>query len=74
MGRIYTSMEQLIGNTPMLELTKFAKETGCCARLLAKLEMYNPGGSVKDRVARSMLDAAALTPGAAFCGNCGKQL
>ena len=64
MGRIYTSMEQLIGNTPMLELTKFAKETGCCAKLLAKLEMYNPGGSVKDRVARSMLDAATLAPGA----------
>jgi len=55
---IYTSMEQLIGGTPLLELTRIEKIFGLKARLLAKLECFNPGGSAKDRVAKAMLDDA----------------
>ena len=58
MSRIYTSAEQLIGNTPLLELTHLEKSEGLGARLLAKLEYLNPAGSVKDRVARAMIDDA----------------
>lgn len=63
---IYTSAEQLIGNTPLLELTHIEKEEGLSAKLLAKLEFLNTAGSVKDRVAKAMLDDAQakglLTP------------
>mgnify|MGYP000488349367 CR=1 FL=1 len=59
MANIYTSAEQLIGNTPLLELTGLEKELNLKARLLAKLEFFNPAGSVKDRVAKAMLDDAA---------------
>ena len=66
MSRIYTSMDQLIGNTPLLELTHIRQAHRLGARLLAKLELFNPAGSVKDRVARAMLDEAeaegTLTP------------
>lgn len=66
MSKIYTSAEQLIGHTPLLELTHIEKQEGLQARLLAKLEYLNPAGSVKDRVARAMLDDAeargVLTP------------
>ncbi len=55
---IYTSVEQLIGNTPLLELTRLEKEYALKGRLLAKLECNNPGGSVKDRVAVAMLNDA----------------
>lgn len=55
---IYTSADQLIGKTPLLELTNIEKELGLQARLLAKLEYFNPAGSVKDRVAKAMLDDA----------------
>ena len=55
MANIYTSAEQLIGNTPLLELTGLEKELNLKARLLAKLEFFNPAGSVKDRVAKAML-------------------
>ena len=55
---IYTSADQLIGKTPLLELTHIEKELGLKARLLAKLEYFNPAGSVKDRVAKAMLDDA----------------
>ena len=55
---IYTSAEQLIGKTPLLELTHIAKEENLNARLLAKLEYWNIAGSVKDRVAKAMLDDA----------------
>ncbi|MGN0999567.1 MAG: cysteine synthase A [Faecousia sp.] len=55
---IYSSVEQLIGNTPLLELVKLSRQEQLPARLLAKLECFNPAGSVKDRVALSMLDAA----------------
>lgn len=60
MPRIYTSAEQLIGHTPLLELTHIEKEFGLKARLLAKVESFNPAGSVKDRVALAMIrDAEA---------------
>ena len=65
---IYTSVEQLIGRTPLLELTHIEKEYSLPARLVAKVESFNPAGSVKDRVALSMILAAEaegrLTPGA----------
>ncbi len=58
MGKIYTSVDQLIGRTPLLELAGIERTRGLSARVLAKLEYFNPAGSAKDRVARSMLDAA----------------
>lgn len=58
MSNIYTSAEQLIGGTPLLELARLAKEEKLKARILAKLECFNPAGSVKDRVAKAMLDEA----------------
>ena len=66
MTNIYTSAEQLIGNTPLLELTHIEKELGLKAKILVKLEYLNPAGSVKDRVAKAMLEDAEssgiLTP------------
>ena len=56
MSRIYTSADQLIGHTPLLELTHLEKKYGLKARLLGKLEYLNPAGSVKDRIARAMID------------------
>ena len=58
MSKIYTSVEQLIGKTPLLELTNIESQHGLKARLLAKLEYLNPAGSVKDRAAKAMLDDA----------------
>lgn len=58
MAKIYTSADQLIGHTPLLELTHIEKEFNLEARILAKLEYFNPAGSVKDRIAKAMLDAA----------------
>ena len=58
MSKIYTAADQLIGNTPLLELTNIEKKFGLKARLVAKLELFNPAGSVKDRVAKAMLDDA----------------
>lgn len=58
MSHIYTSADQLIGKTPLLELTRIEKAYGLKARVLAKLEYFNPAGSVKDRVARAMIDEA----------------
>ena len=58
MSKIYTSAEQLIGNTPLLRLCNLEKELGLQAALLAKLEYLNPAGSAKDRVAKSMVDDA----------------
>lgn len=55
---VYTSVDQLIGRTPLLELVRLEKKHGLSARLLAKLEYLNPAGSVKDRVAKAMLDDA----------------
>ena len=65
---IYTSADQLIGKTPLLELTHVEKEFGLKAKLVAKLEYFNPAGSVKDRIAKAMIDDAEasgkLKPGA----------
>ena len=58
MSNIYTSADQLIGKTPLLELTHIEKQENLQARLLAKLEYFNPAGSVKDRVAKAMIDDA----------------
>lgn len=58
MSNIYTSADQLIGKTPLLELTHIEKKTGVKARILAKLEYFNPAGSVKDRIAKAMIDEA----------------
>ena len=70
MMNIYTSVEQLIGKTPLLELCRLDKEQGLQARVLVKLEKYNPGGSVKDRVALNMIrdaeERGLLKPGAAI--------
>ena len=67
MAKIYRSVDELVGNTPLLELKHIEKEFGLKATLLAKLEYFNPAGSVKDRVARAMLDDAeargVLKPG-----------
>ena len=58
MSRIYTSADQLIGKTPLLELTHIEKNDALSARVLAKLEYFNPAGSVKDRIAKAMIDDA----------------
>ena len=58
MANIYTSVEELIGHTPLLELRGIQKELGLNARILAKLERFNPGGSAKDRVAMNMINDA----------------
>ena len=67
MSHIYTSVDQLIGHTPLLELTHIEKEYDLPARLIAKVESFNPAGSVKDRVALSMIETAEaegkLAPG-----------
>ena len=68
MSKVYTSADQLIGHTPLLELTHIEKEEKLEARILAKLEYFNPAGSVKDRIAKGIIDDAeksgALKPGA----------
>ena len=70
MANIYTSADQLIGRTPLLELTHIEKAEGLEAKVLAKLEYFNPAGSVKDRIAKAMIDDAEasgrLKPGAAI--------
>ena len=58
MSKIYTSADQLIGGTPLMELTNIEKKFGLGAKLIAKMEMFNPGGSIKDRIAKAMLDDA----------------
>ena len=67
MSRVYTSIDQLIGRTPLLELTKIEKKFNLNAKILAKLEYFNPAGSVKDRIALAMIDDAeasgTLKPG-----------
>ncbi len=79
MGKIYKSSSELIGKTPLLEVSNIEKELGLKARVLVKLEYFNPAGSVKDRIALAMIEAAEkegkLTPGAtiieATSGNTG---
>ena len=58
MSKVYTSIDQLVGHTPLLELGHIEKEQGLKARVLVKLEYFNPAGSVKDRIAKAMLDDA----------------
>ena len=58
MSKIFTSADQLIGHTPLMELTNIEKKHGLKAKLLAKLEYFNPAGSVKDRIAKAMIDDA----------------
>ena len=61
MSKIYTSADQLIGRTPLLELTHIEAAEGLNAKILAKLEYFNPAGSVKDRIAKAMIDDAEAT-------------
>ncbi len=61
MSKIYASVDQLIGHTPLVELSNIEKELGLEARVIAKVELFNPAGSVKDRVAKSILDDAEKT-------------
>ncbi len=61
MAKVYTSADQLIGKTPLLELTHIEQEYGLKAKVLAKLEYFNPAGSVKDRIAKAILDDAEAT-------------
>ena len=58
MARVYKSLTELIGKTPLLELTNYEKKHGLSAKLIAKLEYYNPAGSVKDRIAKAMIEDA----------------
>ena len=58
MAKIYTSADQLIGRTPLLELTHLEKQLGLEAKLVAKLEYFNPAGSVKDRIAKAIIEDA----------------
>lgn len=68
MAKIYHNLTELVGNTPLLQLKNIEKEEGLAARLIVKLEYFNPGGSVKDRIALAMIEAAeqdgTLAPGA----------
>lgn len=61
MSRIHSSLTDLIGNTPLLEVANIEKAEGAKARILAKIEFFNPGGSVKDRIAAAMIEAAELS-------------
>ena len=69
-GRIYASITETIGDTPLVSMDRLAREKGVGARLLAKLEFFNPISSVKDRIGVSMIDAleaqGRISPGAAF--------
>ena len=58
MSEIYTSADKLIGRTPLLELSHIEKKLGLNAKVIAKLEYFNPAGSVKDRIAKAMIDDA----------------
>ena len=58
MSRIFKSADELIGHTPLMELTHIEGEYGLKARILAKIEYFNPAGSVKDRIAKAMIDDA----------------
>ena len=61
MSKVYTSLDQLIGHTPLLELSRVEKKLGLKAKVIAKLEYFNPAGSVKDRIAKAMLDDAEVS-------------
>ena len=61
MAKLFTSIDQLIGKTPILELTQIEKELSLTAKVFAKLEYFNPTASVKDRIAKAMIDEAELS-------------
>ena len=58
MSRIYSKITDLVGNTPLVELSSLASEVGFTGKILAKLELFNPAGSVKDRIALAMIEDA----------------
>ena len=58
MGRVYKSLTELVGKTPLLELSNYNKKHSLEATVIAKLEYYNPAGSVKDRIAKAMIEDA----------------
>ena len=58
MSKVYTSADQLIGSTPLVELTHIEREDGLKARIIGKLEFFNPAGSVKDRIAKARIEDA----------------
>lgn len=60
MGKIVSNLIELIGDTPLVALDKYAKQNGCLARIIAKIESFNPGGSAKDRIAVSMIEDAEI--------------
>ena len=60
MGRIYACAQEMIGGTPLMEVLQIEKTEKLCARLLVKLEGFNPGGSAKDRVGAAMIDDAII--------------
>ena len=62
MSKIYKSLSELIGKTPLLELTNYEKENELSATILAKLEYFNPAGSVKDRIAKGIIEDAEKGP------------
>ena len=82
MARVYQNLTALVGGTPLLEVSNIEKSEGLKARVIVKLEYFNPGGSVKDRIALAMIEAAErsgeLKPGSiiieATSGNTGKGL
>ncbi|RIY28359.1 cysteine synthase A, partial [Bifidobacteriaceae bacterium WP022] len=61
MSNIYKSVQELVGHTPLLELTHIEKEYNLAAKILVKLEYFNPAGSVKDRIAKQMIEEAETT-------------
>ena len=71
MSKIYKSLSELIGKTPLLELTNYEKENELSATILAKLEYFNPAGSVKDRIAKGIIEKYGYRN---FLGCCGKRL
>ena len=58
MAKFYSSVDELIGNTPIIQLNRFSKDKNLYANIFAKLEYFNPTGSVKDRVAKALIDSA----------------
>ena len=66
MSKIYTSADQLVGKTPLLELTNIEKSLGLQAKIYAKLEYFNPAGSVKDRIAKAMIEDQSCLYGWSF--------
>ena len=75
--KVYESVDQLVGHTPLLELKRVEEAHEVSARILGKLEYFNPAGSIKDRIAKAMIDdaeaAGILKPGATIIEICGSR-